>query len=88
MARDPSADSKTQFTLMSSSTIIDLDQAPSFGLHTRAVVSSEQDATIDPQSLMSTHNDGYLEFGVAGSFNSRPFNSGSDFKLELNGVLT
>jgi hypothetical protein len=73
---------------MSFCTIIDPNHAPSFGLHTRAVVSSEQDATIDPQSLMSTHNDGDREFGVAGSFNSRPFNSGSDFKLEFKGMLT
>jgi hypothetical protein len=28
------------------------------------------------------------KFGAAGSFNSRPFNSGSDFKLEFNGKLT
>jgi hypothetical protein len=88
MARDPSADSKTQFTLMTCCTITDLDHAPSFGLHTRAVVSSEQDATIDPQSLMSTHKDGDRGFGVAGSFNSRPYNSGSDFKLESKGMLT
>jgi hypothetical protein len=31
---------------------------------------------------------GGREFGVAGSFNFRPFNSGSELKLEFNGMLT
>jgi hypothetical protein len=31
---------------------------------------------------------GDRELGAAGSFNSRPFNSGSDFKPEFNGMFT
>jgi hypothetical protein len=31
---------------------------------------------------------GDREFSVAGSFNSRPFDSGSDLKLKFNGALT